>query len=148
MLISDILAHKGSGLVTILPTDTMQVAARVLDANRIGALIVRDRWGRLTGIISERDIVRSLADKGPGILDQPVSEFMTTNVKTLSPTDKVKTAMSMMTMRRIRHIPVLDDESHLAGIVSIGDVVKSRMDEREQEVAVLRDVAKVHDEVA
>src|SRR5688500_7713147 len=103
MLISDILAHKGSGLITILPTDTMQVAARVLDANRIGALIVRDRWGRLTGIISERDIVRSLADKGPGILDQPVSEFMTSNVKTLTPTDKIKTAMSMMTMRRIRH---------------------------------------------
>ena len=146
MLISNVLTRKGSDLVTILPSDTLQVAARVLDAKRIGALVVRDRYGRLAGIISERDIVRAMADKGPSALEQPVSEYMTKEVKTLLPTDTIKTAMSVMTLRRIRHIPVLDSEGQLSGIVSIGDVVKSRTDERATEMAVLRDVTLVHDD--
>jgi len=146
MLISSVLARKGSDLVTILPSDTLQVAARVLDSKRIGALVVRDRYGRLAGIISERDIVRAMADRGPSALEQPVGEYMIKEVKTLLPTDTIKTAMSMMTLRRIRHIPVLDAEGQLSGIVSIGDVVKSRTDERATEMAVLRDVTLVHDD--
>lgn len=142
MNIADVLRHKGSTVVTILPTDSVEAAAQSLASKRIGAVVVRDRRGKLVGILSERDIVRGVADKSASALNLKVQDLMTAEVKTCKPADSIKDVMSLMTLRRIRHVPVMDGED-LVGLVSIGDVVKSRLDEQAQEVAVLRDISLV-----
>src|SRR5947209_8356883 len=114
MSIADVLAHKGSGLVTILPTDTIAVAARVMAAKNIGALVVRDYHDRLAGIVTERDIVHALADRGPAALTLTVADLMTPKVSTCSTHDTVKSVMALMSLHRFRHVPVLDDAGHLA----------------------------------
>lgn len=139
MKIADILRQKGSSLITILPTDSIAVAARTLAENRVGALVVRDRRGQLAGILSERDIVRALAGHGAKVLEMRVADLMTREVITCRPSDPVRDIMARMTLRRIRHVPVVE-EGLLVGIVSIGDVLKSRLEEKSQEVAVLRDI--------
>lgn len=142
MNIADILRNKGNAVVTIQPTETVQAVAELLASKRIGAVLVRDRRGKVVGILSERDIVRGVADRKGDALDVQVQDLMTSDVKTCKPTDTTKEVMQVMTMRRIRHLPVMDGEE-LIGLVSIGDIVKARLDEQAQEVAVLRDISLV-----
>lgn len=139
MQISDLLGHKGSEVISILPSETLAAAARKLTEHRIGALVVRDRIGRLVGMISERDLVTALTQHGAGVLTLPVSDAMTPDVLTCRPTDAVRDIMALITVRRIRHIPVCEGD-RLLGIVSIGDVLKSRLNEREAELNMLRDL--------
>lgn len=142
MQISEVLRNKSGTIITILPTETIEQASQLLAEKRIGAVVVRDRRGKVVGILSERDVVRGIATKGAGALALKVQDLMTPDVKTCKPTDTIKEIMSVMTLRRIRHLPVIEGEE-LIGVVSIGDVVKSRIDEQAQEVAVLRDITLV-----
>ncbi|HEX2307237.1 MAG TPA: CBS domain-containing protein [Jatrophihabitantaceae bacterium] len=130
MRISDVLARKGSLVATVRPTTIINDALDKLAEHNIGALIVRDADGEIVGIISERDIVRALPQRGPEVLSAEVSEIMTSPLVTATPHTDVVDAMRSMTDRRVRHLPVLD-EGELVGIVSIGDIVKNRIDELE-----------------
>lgn len=141
--VASVLNTKGRTVVTILPSETVGKAAALLNEKRIGAVIVRDVRGKLAGILSERDIVRAVAAKGGAALDSRVEDLMTKEVKTCLPTDTIKDLMQTMTLRRHRHVPVCDANGDLLGIVSIGDVVKARLDEQAHEVAVLRDITLV-----
>ncbi|ASR37480.1 histidine kinase [Prauserella marina] len=128
MRIADLLRSKGSTVVTVAPETTVtELLARLAEYN-VGALVVVGDGGELAGIVSERDVVRRIHEHGPALLSRPVSEIMTMIVATCEPTDSVDQLSAVMTERRIRHVPVLVDGG-LGGIVSIGDVVKSRMDE-------------------
>jgi CBS domain-containing protein len=129
--ILDILRHKGSSVVTIRPHEAVRVLLARLAEYNVGALVVAD-GDQVAGIISERDIVRNLNDRGEQILDQPVSELMTASVVSCSPTDDVDSVAAAMTELRIRHMPVLD-KAVLAGIVTIGDVVAGRIRQLEQD---------------
>jgi CBS domain-containing protein len=140
MKISDILSHKGPGIVAILPSETLAAAAKKLAEHRIGGLVVRDRFGRLAGMLSERDIVSAMAQHGAAALGLTVNDAMTPDVVTCRPSDTVREIMALITVRRIRHIPVCEGE-RLLGIVSIGDVLKSRLDEKELELNMLRDLS-------
>jgi CBS domain-containing protein len=131
MKILDILRHKGSSVVTISPHEAVRVLLARLAEHNVGALIVAD-GDAVAGIISERDIVRRLNDRGEQILDQPVSELMTASVVSCSPADDVDSVAAGMTELRIRHMPVLD-KGVLAGIVTIGDVVAGRIRQLEQD---------------
>lgn len=131
MRIADLLRRKGSTVATVTPqTSVSELLARLAEHN-VGALVVVDGAGVVTGIVSERDVVRRLHQHGPDLLRRRVGDIMTTIVATCGPQDSVDELSALMTQRRIRHVPVLVDGT-LAGIVSIGDVVKSRMDELEQ----------------
>lgn len=141
--VADILDSKGHAIVSVLPNDTVADAARLLTEKRIGALVVRDRRGKLVGILSERDIVRAVADHGEEALDDHVEDLMTKEVRTCRPGDTIKEVMQLMTLRRHRHAPVCNDAGDLIGIVSIGDVVKARLNEQAHEMAVLRDLTLV-----
>jgi len=143
-IVSDVLNHKGRTIVSILPSETLENAARLLTEKRIGAVVVLDRRGKLAGILSERDIVRAIADRGNAALAIRVEDMMTKEVSTCQPTDSVKEIMKMMTLRRHRHVPVVDSGGELVGVVSIGDAVKARLEEQASEVAVLRDLALPH----
>ncbi len=138
MNVKTILATKGSDVVTIEPTADLSAAAKLLSARRIGALVIRGAGGRLSGILSERDIVRALAEHGASALALPVAQAMTRNVMTCSESDTVAGIMEQMTAGKFRHIPVVND-GRLVGLVSIGDVVKQRVDEIERESEALRD---------
>jgi CBS domain-containing protein len=135
MRIADILRSKGSSVATVAPSATLADLIGELARHNVGALPVVDDAGRLVGIVSERDVVRQLHARGSAVLDVPIAEFMTAGVTTCSPNDKVADLAVVMTTGRFRHLPVLVDGS-LAGIVSIGDLVKARIDllesEREQ----------------
>ena len=131
MRISDIVRHKGSAVYTIAPSDTVGALITLLAEHNIGASVVVD-GDTVAGIASERDIVRNLADKGDSLLQAPVRDIMTANVVTCSLNDEIDKVAEIMTERRIRHMPIVGD-SGLAGIVSIGDVVSSRMRQLEQD---------------
>lgn len=135
--VSHILSGKGREVTTVATSASVHDAAKLLAARRIGALVVSDDGQRVSGIISERDIVRLLGQDGPD-LNTPVSEVMTAVVHTCTEADTVDELMVQMTERRIRHVPVVDDEGHLAGMISIGDVVKSRTGELEVEAEALK----------
>ena len=139
MNVDGILRAKGETVVTIGPDHTVGDLVRGLREERIGAMVVSEDGRSVLGIISERDVVRGLAERGPGILDVKVSELMTRDVVSCAPQDTVKQVMAEMTRRRIRHLPVIA-EGVLFGIVSIGDVVKNRLEEMETETNVLREV--------
>ena len=126
--VSVILTRKGSGVATIPRTATVSEALRALADHNIGALVVSDDGGTVDGILSERDVVRRMAEAGAATLDMPVEGVMTREVLTCSPDATADEVMQTMTDRRARHLPVLED-GRLAGIVSIGDVVKSRIDD-------------------
>lgn len=128
MLADQILERKGREVSTIPPDATVRVAAEALAAANLGALVVSPDGSSLVGIVSERDIVRQLAAVGPPLLDQPVSSIMQAEVQTCARSDHVDQLMELMTEHRIRHLPVVEDDA-LAGIISIGDVVKTRVDE-------------------
>ena len=138
MKVASILKAKGSAVATTSPNTSIATAARMLRNQRIGALVVCEGVGPVLGIITERDIVHGLADRGTELLDLPVSLMMTRAPATCTPDDDLRTVMSRMTHQRVRHLPVLV-HGHLEGIVSIGDIVKHRLDELEMETNVLRD---------
>jgi CBS domain-containing protein len=129
--ISDILRHKGADVVTVSPTGAVTDLISELVSRKIGALVVVD-GDEVAGIVSERDVVRCLYEIGPKVLDGTVKDLMTAVVHTCTPADEVDSVATTMTERRIRHMPVLDG-GRLVGIVSIGDVVSSRMRQLEQD---------------
>lgn len=137
MHVEGILRNKGSTVTTIAPDAGVGEAVAVLRRAGIGALVVSRDGVAVDGILSERDIVHGLAERGTALLELKVDQLMTRRVFTCSPRESVSDLMAMMTARRIRHIPVLRDGA-LAGIVSIGDVVKHRLDEIEYEASSLR----------
>jgi CBS domain-containing protein len=132
MHIAEILAKKGTDVVTVSPDDTIGHAADVLAERRFGALVVSAGDGRIDGIISERDLVRGLSQYGNQVRDQAVSSLMTSPVKTCGSGDTIEQLMSRMTEHRIRHLPV-ESDGRLVGMISIGDVVKWRLTELEDE---------------
>ena len=134
MKISDIVRHKGAAVFTIAPTDTVATLVGELAVHNVGAIVVYD-GSQVAGIVSERDVVRRLAEHGPDLLAKSVSEIMTADVLTCSLHDSVDSVAATMTQRRIRHVPVLDDDSAhgLAGVISIGDVVSIRIRQLEQD---------------
>lgn len=131
MRITEILKSKGSEVVTLPHNSTVRDLVSLLVDKKIGAVVVSSESSPVAGIVSERDVVRGLAG-GPDVLDDPVSSIMTGDVVTAEPDQNVHELARLMTERRIRHVPVVVD-GELAGIVSIGDVVKSRIDELEFE---------------
>ncbi|HWV54536.1 CBS domain-containing protein [Pseudorhodoplanes sp.] len=138
MIVKSILSAKGRDVMTIAPTATLAEATNILADRKIGALVVTGAGGRITGIISERDIVRAFARYGASALQMPLSEVMTRKVVTCTPTDTVAMLMERMTAGKFRHLPVMD-EGNLVGIISIGDVVKYRLTELEFEQGAMRD---------
>jgi CBS domain-containing protein len=138
MNVEGILRTKGASVVTIRPDATIADLVQGLREDRIGAMVVSEDGRSILGIISERDVVRGLAERGARVMEAPVAELMTQHVVTCTPRDTVKQVMAEMTKRRVRHIPVLAD-GVLSGIVSIGDVVKNRLEEIETETNVLRE---------
>jgi CBS domain-containing protein len=137
MNVETILRTKGRDVATIGPEATIGEAVQRLGARGIGALIVSHDGAEVDGILSERDIVRGLADHGAALLSERVGDLMTRRVHTCTPEDAIEDLMGMMTQKRIRHLPVIKDGA-LCGIVSIGDVVKNRLDEIEFEASSLR----------
>jgi len=137
MNVETILRSKGRAVATIRPEKTIGAAVEELISRNIGALVVTDDGSGVDGIISERDIVHALADHGTDLLARSVAEVMTRPVITCNRSDSVEKLMAEMTNRRIRHFPVVED-GRLCGIVSIGDVVKNRLDEVEYEARSLR----------
>jgi CBS domain-containing protein len=137
MRIADVLRNKGAAVATVAPETTVAELLAGLAELNIGAMVVVGPDG-LAGIVSERDVVRKLHERGASLLTQPVSEIMTKFVASCTPRDTVDHLSVLMTQKRVRHIPVLD-EGKLAGIVSIGDVVKIRMEELEAEQRQLQD---------
>ena len=138
MFVRDILSTKGNVVTTTTPDTTIANLANVLAEHRIGAVIVTDPGGKVCGVISERDVIVALAKHGPECLDHTVETAMTHDVLTCTLDTTIAELMSQMTERRIRHLPVIDD-GRLAGVVSIGDVVKHRIAEAEQEANQLRE---------
>ena len=138
MNVQGILQAKGADVVTIRPDATVAELVAGLNGERIGAMVVSEDGEGVDGIVSERDVVRALAALGSRAVEQRVAEIMTRSVRTCAPTDSVKWLMELMTTHRIRHVPVVAD-GRLVGIVSIGDVVKNRLDEMATEVSVLRE---------
>lgn len=132
MQVRDLLRHKGRGVATVSPDVTVADLLSRLAENNVGAMVVTSESGAVRGIVSERDVVRALHRTGGGLLTEPVSSIMTTEVTTTTPDDSVESLARIMTESRIRHLPVLED-GRLAGIVSIGDVVKNRIDQLESE---------------
>jgi CBS domain-containing protein len=138
MTVSTILAGKGREVVTIEPTATLNNAVRILTDNRIGAALVLGADRHIVGILSERDIVRVIAERGAAVLDEPVSRTMTRKVSTCNDSETISSIMERMTAGKFRHLPVVD-QGRLVGIVSIGDVVKHRLQEMERESMAMRD---------
>ncbi|MEO1059119.1 MAG: CBS domain-containing protein [Actinomycetota bacterium] len=133
MNVHAILSVKGSDVATIAPEASIGAAVDALHDRKVGALVVSTDSSSIAGILSERDVVRRLATEGAGTLDEPVSAVMSASVVTCGMNDTVHDLMGLMTGERIRHLPVVDDNGALAGIVSIGDVVKFRLDELQAE---------------
>ena len=142
MSIQSILDHKGSKVVTLAPDTRVGAAALRLRLEQIGAIIITSD-GRIEGILSERDVVYGLTEHGAAVIDLPVSALMSRNVHTCRPEAEIRDVMRLMTLHRIRHVPVVENGT-LRGIVSIGDVVKSRLEDMELETNVLRDYAVAH----
>ena len=138
MIISKILKGKGAEVVSVGPGDPVSAVARVLTERGIGAALVRDPAGRVLGIISERDIVRGMANQGQGTTRLPAERLMTRGLVTVTRNTAVTEALELVTRHRVRHLPVIEG-GELVGLVSIGDLVKSRIDEAEHEAAALKD---------
>jgi CBS domain-containing protein len=137
MHVEHILNHKGRAVLAVSPGSTIGEAAKLMAERRIGAVLVRGEAGFVAGILSERDIVRGIAAAGGDCADLTVDSLMTRDVAYCSPADTVDQIMQVMTERRFRHLPVMD-ENVLVGMISIGDVVKYRIDEIEGEAEAMR----------
>jgi CBS domain-containing protein len=138
MTVKAMLARKGTDVVTVDPNASLADAVKLLATHRIGAVVATGADRRIVGILSERDIVRVLGDKGAAALTTSIAEVMTRKVVTCNTSDTISVLMERMTAGKFRHVPVVDQD-RLVGIISIGDVVKSRVHEMEQESAALRD---------
>jgi len=139
MTVKAILSRKGNDVITIEPTVTLSAAVNILAEHRIGALVVvAGADEQVAGILSERDIVRALAQRGPGVLQEAVGQVMTRRVVTCTESDTVAALMERMTQGKFRHLPVVE-RGKLVGLVSIGDVVKHRLGEMEHESNALRE---------
>ncbi|MGB2594276.1 MAG: CBS domain-containing protein [Pseudolabrys sp.] len=138
MIVKNILAGKGGNVITINPATDVIAAVKLMAERGIGAVVVLGADHRIVGILSERDIVQALAEHGLAVLSEPVSQVMTSEVKTCSEDDNIGDLMARMTTGRFRHLPVVR-QGRLIGIVSIGDVVKSRVEEIDQETKTLRE---------
>src|SRR5476651_832601 len=138
MIVKNILAGKRGDVVTIEPTADLAAAVKLLTEHHIGAVVVLGADQRVIGILSERDVVRALAEHGATVLSEPVSQVMTRDVKTCTEDDTIGDLMGRMTTGKFRHMPVVQ-QGKLIGIVSIGDVVKNRVEEIEHESKALRD---------
>lgn len=132
MAVAHILRHKGSAVVTVAPEDPVQSIVDTLAAHRIGAVVVLDPEGGIAGIVSERDVVRAMAGDAAGVVRKTARDIMTARVRTCAPQDSEAELMQMMTESRIRHLPVVAN-GRLAGMVSIGDLVKFRIEQMESE---------------
>ena len=137
MTVAAILRHKGREVFTVHPSATIAEVADVLSQKRIGAVLVVDEARQLLGVVSERDIVRSLSANGAATLEMTAGQLMTRPLQTASPQTTIIDAMRKMTAGRFRHVPVVDN-GELVGLVSIGDVVKARIMEQEEEVDSLK----------
>lgn len=144
MNVQSILGSKGNDVATIVSTATLREAVAALAERNFGALVVSTDGRAIDGIISERDIVRVVGADESAAFDTPIASVMTTEVVTCAPGDGVDRLMSLMTDRRIRHLPVVDDDGLLAGLVSIGDVVKARLASLEQENQALSQYISGH----
>jgi len=142
MTVNNILAGKGREVISIGPGATLGEAARLLAGRRIGAALILGADHRIVGIISERDIVRVLAERGAAVLDEPVSRTMTRDVETCNAGETVSTIMERMTVGKFRHMPVVE-QGRVVGLVSIGDIVKHRVGEMERESAAMREYITV-----
>jgi CBS domain-containing protein len=131
--ISQLLRHKGREVATIAASESVRTALGLLAEKGIGALVVSSDGRHVEGIVSERDVARGLHERGAGLLAEPVAGLMTAQVHTCRPNASVHDLAQTMTDHRVRHVPVVDDDGALIGIVSIGDVVKARLDELESE---------------
>jgi CBS domain-containing protein len=140
MTVRAVLESKGYNIVTVDPAATVRAAVKLLSERRIGAVLAMAE-GRIAGILSERDIVRVLGERGAAILDEKVEQVMTRKVITCRPADTVAAIMEKMTEGKFRHLPVVDD-GQVVGLVSIGDVVKRRVFDYEHEQEALRDYIK------
>ena len=138
MNVREILSVKGKDVVTIEPNANLAAAAKVLAERRIGALVVTGPGGRVVGILSERDIVHVLATRGIAALETPLAEVMTRKVTTCTEADTISVIMERMTAGKFRHVPVVD-QVRIIGVISIGDVVKYRVEEVEGETEALRE---------
>jgi CBS domain-containing protein len=138
MTVKAILSRKGNNVITIEPTVTLSAAVNILAEHRIGAVVVAGADKQVAGILSERDIVRALAQRGPGALEEAVGQVMTRKVVTCTESDTVAALMERMTQGKFRHLPVVE-RGKLVGLVSIGDVVKHRLGEMEHESNALRE---------
>ena len=138
MNVKAILAAKGGDVISIEPTATLEAAAKLLTAHRIGAVVIRGAGGRLAGILSERDIVRAISEHGVAALNEPVGQIMTRNVTTCREDESIAGIMELMTQGKFRHMPVVE-QGQLIGLISIGDVVKQRVEEIERESEAMRD---------
>jgi CBS domain-containing protein len=142
MFISDVLRAKGLHVERINPTDSVELAVRKLAEHHIGALVVEDRWMKPVGVFSERDFINAVARDGAAVFGFQVQQLMSTPMLTCRSSDRIDAVLATMTMARIRHLPVIE-ENELKGIVSIGDLVKHRLDEKELEASVLRDISRM-----
>ena len=140
MTVRSILDTKGHQIQSVEPDAKLSAAVKILAERKIGAVLVMNQ-GRLEGILSERDIVRVLSERGAGVLDEPVSSVMTRKVVTCKETDTVAELMETMTTGKFRHLPVVDNGT-VVGLISIGDIVKRRVQEYEAEQEALRDYIK------
>lgn len=141
MRVNQVLKGKGGGLIKAGPDERVWAVLRRFQTHGIGTLVVTDDSGRLLGTLGERDVIHGLATKGKNLLDYSVGEVMVTDAPTCKPDDAVGTVEQLMTARRTRHIPVVDGET-VVGVISIGDVVKARLDDDELENRVLRDMTR------
>lgn len=143
MLVSEILKKKGDNVVTTSPSTSVVCIARLFKSLGIGSVVVLGETGAMVGLVTEKNIMHHLAADIGAPLNRPISEIMTTAVTTCVPNDNIRQIMEWMTRLRIRHIPVVS-EGRLRGIISIGDVVKYRLEQSSLEINVLRDVARAH----
>lgn len=137
MTVAALLKQKGGRVASVAPRARVPEIVSVLAEWRIGAVLVRDAAGQLLGIVSERDIVRTLAREGAATLEKTAAQLMTSVLHTVTPATRVADAMALMSAQRVRHLPVLEADE-LVGLISIGDVVKRRLDEQAQEVDSLK----------
>jgi CBS domain-containing protein len=143
MLISNVLKTKGHNVVMVRPTDTVAIAVGKLAEHRIGAVLVEDQWMKPVGIFSERDLVDAVARDGAAVLGFQVSQVMSSPIISCRSSERIDAVLATMTLAKVRHVPVID-VGDLKGIVSIGDLVKHRLDEKELEAAVLLDLSRMH----
>ena len=140
MTVRSILDSKGHQVLSVEPDAKLAAAVKILGEKKIGAVLAMSQ-GRIEGILSERDIVRVLSERGAGVLEEPVSAVMTRKVISCKPSDTVGAIMEMMTSGKFRHLPVVDD-GRVVGLISIGDIVKWRVQEYENEQEALRQYIK------